>query len=112
MSRRRLRPKRSRRPRPRRRVPLLPLAHPQFNSVKTNSLLPGSTRSATISAMVVEDDPSVRRILTTWLNEADGFVCQGVFSDVESAIPEIMRCKPDVVLTDINLPGLSGIECV
>ena len=62
--------------------------------------------------MVVEDDPSVRRILTTWLNEADGFVCQGVFSDVESAMPEITRCKPNVVLTDINLPGLSGVECV
>jgi len=62
--------------------------------------------------MVVEDDASVRDILTTWLQEADGFSCTGVFPDVESAIPQIARGKPDVVLVDINLPGLSGIECV
>ncbi len=62
--------------------------------------------------MVVEDDASVRDILTTWLQEADGFSCTGVFPDVESAIPQIARSRPDVVLVDINLPGLSGIECV
>jgi DNA-binding NarL/FixJ family response regulator len=62
--------------------------------------------------MVVEDDPSVRHILTTWLEEAEGFVCAGVFPDVESAMSEIARAKPDVVLVDINLPGLSGIDCV
>lgn len=62
--------------------------------------------------MVVEDDPSVRNILTTWLADADGFVCAGVFADVESAMPQIARSKPDVVLVDINLPGLNGIDCV
>lgn len=62
--------------------------------------------------MVVEDDPSVRSILTTWFEEAEDFVCAGVFSDVENAMPQIERVKPDVVLVDINLPGLSGIECV
>jgi DNA-binding NarL/FixJ family response regulator len=62
--------------------------------------------------MVVEDDPSVRHILTTWLEEAEGFICAGVFPDVESAIPQIAKARPDVVLVDINLPGLSGIDCV
>ena len=62
--------------------------------------------------MVVEDDPSVRGILTTWLEEAEGFVCTGVFPDVESALPQIARSKPNVALVDINLPGLSGIDCV
>jgi DNA-binding NarL/FixJ family response regulator len=62
--------------------------------------------------MVVEDDTSVRDILTTWLQEAEGFECLGVFPDVESALPEIAKRKPDVALVDINLPGLSGIECV
>ncbi len=62
--------------------------------------------------MVVEDDESVRDILTTWLRQADGFVCVGVFGDVESALPQIAQHKPDVVLVDINLPGVSGIECV
>ena len=62
--------------------------------------------------MVVEDDPSVRNILRSWIESAAGFVCLGVFPDVESALPQIARAKPNVVLVDVNLPGLSGIECV
>ncbi|PTY07529.1 DNA-binding response regulator [Opitutaceae bacterium EW11] len=62
--------------------------------------------------MIVEDDTSVRNILTTWLDQAEGFACVAVFSDVESALPKIAAEKPDVVLIDINLPGLSGIDCV
>jgi DNA-binding NarL/FixJ family response regulator len=62
--------------------------------------------------MIVEDDVSVRDILTTWIQEAEGFTCAGIFPDVESAIPEIAKRKPNVALVDINLPGLSGIECV
>lgn len=62
--------------------------------------------------MVVEDDPSVRNILKAWIEGAAGFTCDGVFPDVESALAPIARAKPDIVLVDINLPGLSGIECV
>lgn len=62
--------------------------------------------------MVVEDDASIRTILTSWLDEANGFAFAGAFPDVESALPLIPRAQPDVVLVDINLPGLSGIECV
>jgi DNA-binding NarL/FixJ family response regulator len=68
--------------------------------------------SATLSVVVVEDDSSIRSILKTWLEEADGFACAGVFPDVESALPQMPRIKPDVAIVDINLPGLSGIECV
>ena len=81
-------------------------------SAKTESSNVSAAPSAAITAMVVEDDPSVRTILTRWLEEAEGFVCAGVFPDVESALPHIGRAKPDVALVDINLPGLSGIECV
>ncbi|HTO03000.1 MAG TPA: response regulator transcription factor, partial [Opitutus sp.] len=80
--------------------------------MKTQSLNPTSSHPATITVMVVEDDPSVRGILTTWLEEAEGFVCTGVFPDVETALPQIARAKPNVALVDINLPGLSGIDCV
>jgi len=62
--------------------------------------------------MVVEDDSSVRGILQSWLEEAEGFTCTGVFPDVESALPQIPKARPDVAIVDINLPGLSGIECV
>lgn len=77
-----------------------------------DSLPPSSAPSLSITAVVVEDDPSVRDILTTWLQEAEGFACLGVFPDVETALPQIAKAKPDVALVDINLPGLSGIECV
>jgi DNA-binding NarL/FixJ family response regulator len=62
--------------------------------------------------MVVEDDASVRHILKSWIETASGFACDGAFPDVESALAPIARAKPDIVLVDINLPGLSGIECV
>jgi DNA-binding NarL/FixJ family response regulator len=62
--------------------------------------------------MVVEDDVSVSGILKTWINETDDFTCVGVFPDVESASPQIVQHKPNVALVDINLPGLSGIDCV
>ena len=54
----------------------------------------------------------MREILAAWLEEAAGFVFAGAYPDVESALPEIQRRRPDVVLVDINLPGLSGIDCV
>ena len=68
--------------------------------------------AARITTMIVEDDPSVRDILSGWIHDAEGFECLGVFPDVESAMPAITKRKPNVVLIDINLPGLSGIECV
>ncbi len=46
------------------------------------------------------------------INRADGFKCLGAYSDGETALADIPRQKPDVVLMDINLPGMSGIECV
>lgn len=80
--------------------------------MKTETPRSPSAPSTTISVVVVEDDSSIRSILKTWLEEADGFACAGVFPDVESALPQIPQIKPDVAIVDINLPGLSGIECV
>ena len=61
---------------------------------------------------VVEDDASLRRTITAFINRAPGFACAGSFPDAETALVEIPRLKPDVVLMDIRLPGMSGIECV
>ena len=80
--------------------------------MKPESPSTGPVQSATIRVAVVEDDNSIRGILKNWLEEADGFTCAGVVPDVESALPQIPRLKPDVAIVDINLPGLSGIECV
>ena len=46
------------------------------------------------------------------IDRAPGFECLGTYADGESALANIPRRRPDVVLMDINLPGMSGIECV
>jgi DNA-binding NarL/FixJ family response regulator len=61
---------------------------------------------------VVEDDAPLREILTSWIREAEGFSILGAFPDAESATSSIAELRPDVAIVDINLPGLSGIECV
>jgi DNA-binding NarL/FixJ family response regulator len=65
-----------------------------------------------ITVSIVEDDPGVRAILADWIERADGFRLAGEFSNVESALANIPRNRPDVVLVDINLSGQSGITCV
>ncbi len=65
-----------------------------------------------ISVSIVEDDDSAREILTDWISHASGFSCVGSHSSVEEALEQMPAEKPAVVLMDINLPGLSGIEGV
>jgi DNA-binding NarL/FixJ family response regulator len=65
-----------------------------------------------IAVAIVEDDPRVRAELARLIERAAGFECRGLYPDGETALADIPHQKPDVVLMDINLPGMSGIECV
>ncbi|HNQ90358.1 MAG TPA: response regulator transcription factor [Verrucomicrobiota bacterium] len=65
-----------------------------------------------ISVAIVEDDASVRVHLARLIEEAPGFRCAGVYPSAEDALHQIPQNPPDVVLMDLNLPGVSGIECV
>jgi DNA-binding NarL/FixJ family response regulator len=65
-----------------------------------------------INVSIVEDDRRVRESLAILINGADNIRCVGAHADAEAALEEIARKKPDVVLMDINLPAMSGIECV
>src|ERR1022692_4727977 len=65
-----------------------------------------------INVAIVEDDARVRAELAKLIERAAGFYCLGIYADGESALADIPRQKPDVVLMDINLPGMSGIDCV
>lgn len=65
-----------------------------------------------ISVSIVEDNEGLRRSLTSVLEDSPGFKCLGAFSTAEEALDEIPKHPPEVVLMDINLPGMSGIECV
>ena len=60
---------------------------------------------------VVEDDPKAREILVGWVNRAEGLRCVSDHGSAEDALAAIPGCKPQVVLMDINLPGINGVEC-
>jgi len=65
-----------------------------------------------IQVALVEDDPGVRANLVAILNGASGFHCQAAYPDADAALKGIPANRPDVVLMDINLPGMLGTECV
>jgi DNA-binding NarL/FixJ family response regulator len=61
---------------------------------------------------MVEDDSGLRDQLQHILKSAPGVCCVGAFGSAEKALKEMVAVQPDVILMDINLPGMSGIECV
>jgi len=61
---------------------------------------------------VVEDNQGLREQLVQILNSAPDIRCVGAFASGEEALKEIPARNPDVVLMDIKLPGMSGIQCV
>jgi DNA-binding NarL/FixJ family response regulator len=65
-----------------------------------------------IQVALVEDDPNLRANLAAMLNNSSGFKCQATYPDGTSALSGIPPNRPDVVLMDINLPGMLGTECV
>lgn len=66
-----------------------------------------------ITLAIVDDNKDIREGLQAVLkNHADEFKCLGAFVDSEEALEKIPGLNPQVVLMDIHLPGISGIECV
>jgi len=66
----------------------------------------------TIRVSVVEDDEVVREQLVHQLDRASGFKCVSCHRSAEEALESLPKYAPDVVLMDINLPRMSGIDCV
>lgn len=69
-------------------------------------------KAVNIAVAIIEDDAPAREILAQWIRRAEGFRCVGEHETAESALRSLARENPDVVLVDINLPGINGIECV
>lgn len=63
-----------------------------------------------IKTVIVEDQREIREGLTSLLNFTDGFRCVGSYRSMEEALYRIDQNVPDVVLSDIGLPGMNGIE--
>ena len=65
-----------------------------------------------ISISIVDDENELRHSITTFLNGSPGFHCVSAYNSAEAALKGLPGDKPDVVLMDINLGGMNGIECV
>ena len=65
-----------------------------------------------ISVCVVEDLEDIRLSVKQLLDESKEFLCVGAFENAEAAVDKLLETKPDIGLMDINLPGMSGIECI
>ena len=68
---------------------------------------PGDT---TIRVAIVEDRREIREGLAMIINGTPGFSCTGAYRTMEDALDRIGHELPDVVLNDIGLPGMSGID--
>jgi len=79
----------------------------EFVSASAEHQSPGMV----IKVAIVEDKAGVRENWASLLEASPGFRCVGACVTAEEALASLPRSKPDVVLMDIHLPGISGIEC-
>lgn len=68
------------------------------------------SKTAPVRIVIIEDLREVREGLTMLINGTPGFVCASSYRTMEDALKSIGEDRPDVILTDIGLPGMSGIE--
>ncbi len=65
-----------------------------------------------ISLSIVEDLDEVREGLSCYLGSSDDFLILETFRSAEDAAAKLPEIEPDIVIMDINLPGMNGIECI
>jgi DNA-binding NarL/FixJ family response regulator len=65
---------------------------------------------AIVNVAIVEDERKFRDAVTMLIEGTEGFRCCGSYRSMEEALEKIDRDLPDVVLMDIGLPGMGGIE--
>jgi len=65
-----------------------------------------------ISISIVEDNDKLRATLAKVIGRTEGLRFVSDYANAEDALADLPKVKPDVVLMDINLPGMNGVECV
>lgn len=65
-----------------------------------------------INVVIVEDNRIINNSLASLLDRSKGFACVGAFMDCESMLKKVKELDPDILLMDIKLPGMNGIEGV
>lgn len=78
--------------------------------ISLNQTFPNPVSQTALRVVIIEDLREVREGLSALINGTDGFKCVAAFGSVETALARIERDKPDLILTDLGLPGMSGIE--
>ena len=71
-----------------------------------------SVKAMPIKVCIVEDVAELREAIGGYISGAKGFECLGAFPTGEAALESVPALMPGVVLMDINLPGMNGIQCV
>ncbi len=65
---------------------------------------------AAVRVLVVDDQEPFRRAMASVVAETDGFVVVGVVGSGEESLAHVAALRPDLVLMDVNLPGIDGLE--
>src|SRR5215472_10619570 len=65
-----------------------------------------------ITISIVDDEKELCQSIATFVNGAPGFRCASMYHSGEAALEHLRADRPDVVLMDIHMTGMSGIECV
>src|SRR6476469_4340630 len=65
-----------------------------------------------ITVCIVEDLEDIRNGLAAIINMTDGFKVLQTFATAEDALEQLPLLQPDIAVMDINLPGISGVECI
>lgn len=65
-----------------------------------------------IRVAIVDDNAQIRQLLAGWIRRAVDMTLVNTYPDAESIMREEGACDADVILMDINMPGMSGVECV
>jgi DNA-binding NarL/FixJ family response regulator len=68
--------------------------------------------SKTITVSIVDDEADLREHIAGYLAAAGGVTCKSAYASAEEALEHLQLDRPDVILMDINLGGMDGIECV
>jgi DNA-binding NarL/FixJ family response regulator len=65
-----------------------------------------------ILVSIIDDEKELRESIATFINGSSGFRCVSAYGKADIALQRLPADHPDVVLMDINMPGMNGIECV
>lgn len=65
-----------------------------------------------IAVAIVEDIKEIREGLQLLIDSSTEFLCKEAYASAEDAVKALPQSQPDVVLMDVNLPGMNGIDCI